>query len=69
MDSWSCPTSICCSVRGCVVMKGMGVDALCIPHFWQTVQCDVTRDIMNEKDIEVLKYIAEIKVSMLLGFG
>jgi len=44
-----------------------GGDAAGIPNFWQIVlmRCDVTRDIMNEKDIEVLKYLADIKCEVL----
>ena len=75
-------TAMCCCcavgpmyIERAAIVKGEkqveGGDAAGIPNFWQTVlmRCDVTRDIMNEKDIEVLKYLADIKVSMLLGSG
>lgn len=36
-----------------------------IPNFWQTVflRCDATRDSMNEKDVDVLRYLTDVRVS------
>ncbi|KAI8472227.1 MAG: hypothetical protein J3K34DRAFT_392488, partial [Monoraphidium minutum] len=33
-----------------------------IPNFWRTclLRCDVTRDAMNEKDVDVLGYLTDI---------
>lgn len=41
-----------------------GGDAKGIPKFWCTVlmRCDITRDIMNEKDPAVLEYLTDIQV-------
>jgi hypothetical protein len=35
-----------------------------IPDFWQVVflRCDATRDIMNEKDVDVLRYLTNVTV-------
>ena len=40
-----------------------------IPHFWQTVllRCDVTRDTMSEKDIDVLRYLTDVQARGVTG--
>jgi hypothetical protein len=43
-----------------------------IPNFWQVVflRCDATRDAMNEKDVDVLRYLTDVSVGCFLGgFG
>lgn len=44
-----------------------GGDAKGIPKFWCTVlmRCDITRDIMNEKDPAVLEYLTDIQSETL----
>lgn len=38
-----------------------------IPNFWQTVflRCDATRDAMNEKDVDVLRYLVDVTAETL----
>lgn len=40
-----------------------------IPDFWQTVflRCDATRDAMNEKDVDVLRYLTDVQVQRMMN--
>jgi hypothetical protein len=42
-----------------------------IPNFWQTVflRCDATRDAMNEKDVDVLRFLTDVQARAGRGGG